>query len=393
MRNVAGVLLSATFLAAIAASTLGSVASAQDETIKIGGGFALTGAESSLDVPAYNGATLAVEEINAAGGINGQQLEMVTHDSQYDMAVTAQTARQYVEEDHVQAMIGYTDTDSVLASGPIFQEAGIPFITVGATSPLIPSQVGDLMFLASFGDNVQAAAGAEYALDTFGDSAYLLWDKGQTYTTLLAEYFKARFTEAGGTIVAEDTYESDATDFAAQIAKIKALPEQPAFYYVAAMPGNIGILVKQMRDAGLTGAIVGGDGYDTPDLPAIAGPASNDVYFTTHALMDATNGTEPIKKFMAAYEARFGHPVENAFAALGYDTVYLLKDAIEHAGSMDAQALKGAIETTTDFPGITGSITFTPEAHVPQKGVTVIEVVDQAFTLAAEVVPESVPAP
>jgi branched-chain amino acid transport system substrate-binding protein len=250
-----------------------------------------------------------------------------------------------------------------------------------------------MMFLAAFGDNVQAAAGAEYALDTFGDSAYLLWDKGQTYTTLLAEYFKARFTEAGGTLVAEDTYESDATDFAAQIAKIKALPEQPAFYYVAAMPGNIGIVVKQMRDAGLTGPIIGGDGYDTPDLPAIAGPASNDVYFTTHALMDANGGTEPIKAFMAAYEAKFGHPVENAFAALGYDTVYLLKDAIERAGSMDGQALKGAIETTADFPGITGSITFSPDSHVPQKGVTVIEVVDQAFTLAAEVVPTSVPAP
>ena len=109
--------------------------------------------------------------------------------------------------------------------------------------------------------------------------------------------------------------------------------------------------------------------------------------------MDADGGTDPIKAFMTAYEAKFGHPVENAFAALGYDTVYLLKDAIERAGSMDGQALKGAIETTTDFPGITGSITFTPEAHVPQKGVTVIEVVDQAFTLAAEVVPESVPAP
>jgi branched-chain amino acid transport system substrate-binding protein len=393
MKKAPGALLSAAFLAAIAATSLGSVASAQSDTIKFGGGFALTGAESALDVPAYNGATLAVEEINAAGGVNGQQLEMVTHDSQYDMAVTAQTARQYVEEDKVQAMIGYTDTDSVLASGPIFQEAGIPFITVGGTSPLIPDQVGDMMFLAAFGDNVQAAAGAEYALDTFGDSAYLLWDKGQTYTTLLAEYFKARFTEAGGTLVAEDTYESDATDFAAQIAKIKALPEQPAFYYVAAMPGNIGIVVKQMRDAGLTGPIIGGDGYDTPDLPAIAGPASNDVYFTTHALMDANGGTEPIKAFMAAYEAKFGHPVENAFAALGYDTVYLLKDAIERAGSMDGQALKGAIETTADFPGITGSITFSPDSHVPQKGVTVIEVVDQAFTLAAEVVPTSVPAP
>ena len=176
---------------------------------------------------------------------------MVTHDSQYDMAVTAQTARQYVEEDGVRPSSATPTATPSLASGPIFQEAGIPFITVGATSPLIPDPGRGPMFLASFGDNVQAAAGAEYALEAFGDSAYLLWDKGQTYTTLLAEYFKARFTEAGGTIVAEDTYESDATDFAAQIAKIKALPEQPAFYYVAAMPGNIGIVVKQMRDAGL----------------------------------------------------------------------------------------------------------------------------------------------
>jgi branched-chain amino acid transport system substrate-binding protein len=393
MKRPAAVLLSAAMVAAMAAASLGSVATAQSDAIKIGGGFALTGAESALDVPAYNGATLAVEEINAAGGINGQQLDMITHDSQYDMAVTAQTARQYVEEDHVQAMIGYTDTDSVLAAGPIFQEAGIPFITVGATSPLIPSQVGDMMFLEPFGDNVQAAAGAEYALGEFGDTAYLLWDKGQTYTTLLAGYFKDRFESAGGTIVAEDTYESDATDFAAQIAKIKALPEQPAFYYIAAMPGNVGIVVKQMRDAGLTGPIVGGDGYDTPDLAAIAGPAANDVYFTTHALMDAELGTDAIKAFMADYEARFGHPVENAFAALGYDTVYLLKDAIERAGSMDGQALKQAIETTTNFPGITGSITFTPETHVPQKGVTVIRIVDSVFTLAAEVVPTEVPAP
>ena len=133
---------------------------AQDSTIKVGGGFALTGAESSLEVPAANGAALAVEEINAAGGINGATLELPVRDSQYDMAVTAQTAQQFIEEDKVQAFLGYTDTDSVLASGPAFQAAGIPFITVGATSPKIPSQIGDMMFLAAFGDNVQAAAGA-----------------------------------------------------------------------------------------------------------------------------------------------------------------------------------------------------------------------------------------
>ena len=362
-------------------------------TIKIGGGFALTGDEASLDVPAANGAKLAVKEINAAGGVLGKQIDFIVHDSQYQTPIAQQTAKQFVEQDKVQAMVGYTDTDSILAAGPTIQAAGIPFITVGATSPKIPSQVGDVMFLACFGDNVQAAVGAEYALKNFGKNAYLLSDKGVEYTTLLAAYFKTRFAEAGGKIVLEDSYDDKATDFSAQIAKVKALSPQPDFYYVAAMPYNVGPVVKQMRDAGITGPIVGGDGYDAPDLVKVAGAAANNVFFTTHALMDATNGTAGIKKFMAAYKAEYSKDPENAFAALGYDTVYLLADAIKRAGSMDAAALKKAIEATKDFPGITGKITFAAGSHVPQKGVTVIEVKDQKFTLAGEVVPEKVPAP
>ena len=362
-------------------------------TIKIGGGFALTGDESALDLPAANGAKLAVKEINAAGGINGSQIDFIVHDSQYKMDVTAQTAKQFVEQDKVPLMIGYTDTDSVLASGPTFQSAKIPFITVGATSPKIPTQVGDMMFLACFGDNVQAAVGAEYSFSKFGKNAYFLWDKGVEYTTLLGQYFKTRFTELGGTIALEESYDDKATDFSAQIAKIKTLSPAPDFYYVAAMPYNIGPIVKQFRDAGLTAPIVGGDGYDTPDLVKVAGPTTSKVFFTTHALMDATAGTDGIKKFIAAYKAEYGNDPENAFAALGYDTVYLLADAVKRAGGTDSAAVKTAIEATKDFPGITGKITFAPGSHVPQKGVTVIDVENGALTLGGEVVPEKVPAP
>ncbi|MBI2763253.1 MAG: ABC transporter substrate-binding protein [Chloroflexi bacterium] len=379
--------------ASITLTACGGGTGSTGDKIKIGGGFALTGDESALDLPAANGAKLAVKEINAAGGVLGKQIDFIVRDSQYKMDVTAQTAKQFIEEDKIQAMIGYTDTDSVLAAGPTIQAAGIPFITVGATSPKIPAQVGDMMFLAAFGDNVQAAAGAEYSLGKFGKNAYLLWDKGVEYTTLLGAYFKARFVEAGGTIALEDSYDDKATDFSAQIAKIKALSPQPDFYYIAAMPYNIGPLAKQLRDAGITGPIVGGDGYDTPDLVSVAGTAANNVFFTTHALMDATGGTDGIKKFIAAYNAEYSRDPENAFAGLGYDSVYLLVDAIKRAGSMDPKALKSALESTKGFPGITGAITFSADAHVPQKGVTIIEVKDQKFTLAAEVVPEKVPAP
>ena len=362
-------------------------------TIKIGGGFALTGDESALDLPAANGAKLAVKQINAAGGVNGSQIDFIVHDSQYKMDVTAQTAKQFVEQDKVPLFIGYTDTDSVLASGPTFQAAKIPFITVGATSPKIPSQVGDMMFLACFGDNVQAAVGAEYSYKNFGHTAYFLWDKGVEYTTLLGKYFKDRFTELGGTIALEDSYDDKATDFSAQITKIKALSTPPDFYYVAAMPYNVGPLVKQFRDAGITGPIVGGDGYDTPDLVKVAGATTSNVFFTTHALMDKTAGTDGIKKFITAYNAEYGNDPENAFAALGYDTVNLLVDAIKRAGSTDSAAVKSAIESTKDFPGITGKITFSPDSHVPQKGVTVIDIENGALTLGGEVVPQKVPAP
>jgi branched-chain amino acid transport system substrate-binding protein len=249
------------------------------------------------------------------------------------------------------------------------------------------------MFLACFGDNVQAAAGAEYAQKQFGKTAYLLWDKGVEYTTLLASYFKARFTELGGTIVLEDQYDDKATDFSAQATKVKALAQQPDFYYIAAMPYNVGPVIKQFRDAGLTAPVVGGDGYDTPDLVSTAGAAAENVFFSTHALMDASGGTPGIQKFIAAYKAEYGHDPENAFAALGYDTMYLFADALKRAGSTDAAAITQAIKATRDFPGITGSISFSADSNVPQKGVTIIAVKDGKFTLGAEVVPEKVPAP
>jgi len=379
--------------ASAAASTAASTSPGPGGTIKIGGGFALTGDEASLDVPAANGAKLAVKEINAAGGVLGGQLELIIHDSQYKPDVTAQTAKQFVEQDKVPLFIGYTDTDSVIAAGPTMQAAKIPFITVGATSPKIPKQIGDMMFLACFGDNVQAAAGAEFAFKKFGKNAYLLWDKGVEYTTLLGGYFKSRFTELGGTLLLEDSYGDKETNFSSQIAKVKALPTKPDFYYVAAMPYNVGPVVKQFRDAGITGPIVGGDGYDTPDLVKVAGAAANNVFFSTHALMDATGGTDGIKKFIAAYKTEYGHEPENAFAALGYDTVYLLADAVKRAGGTDSAAVKAALEGTKDFKGITGAITFSADAHVPQKGVTIIDVESGKFTLGAEVVPEKVPAP
>ena len=237
--------------------------STEDKTIKIGGGFALTGDLSLLDQSAAKGAKLAVKEINEAGGVNGRQIDLIMHDTQSKLDKTAQVCRQFVEHDKVVAVIGFTDTDSVLACGPAVQKAGLPFITVGATSPKIPQQIGNKTYLACFGDNEQAAVGAEFGFKKFGKNAYVLWDTSADYTTLLAKYFKDRFNQLGGVIVLEDSYNNKITEYSSQITKIKALPQEPDFYFISAMPYNVGQVVKQFRAAGLMRPIIGGDGYDT----------------------------------------------------------------------------------------------------------------------------------
>lgn len=365
----------------------------EGEPIKIAAGYGITGGMSSLDEPGSNGAMLAAEEINAAGGVLGRPLELIVRDSQTEPDTTAQIARQFIEEDQVVAGMGFNDSDSALAFAPIFQEAGIPFITAGATSPRLPDQIGDFMFLAPFGDNTQAAVAAEYSFENFGDTAYLLINEGSEFTRLLAGFFKARFEELGGTIVLQDSYELDATDFSAQITRVRALAEQPAFYFVSALPQDIGPVARQMRDAGLTNPIVSGDGADTPLLLEVGGDAANDVYFTTHALMNAELGTERVQAFIAAYNEAYGRDPENAFAALGYDAVYLLADAIERAGSTDAEAIQQALMETEGFAGVTGTVSYAEGSRVPQKAVTMIHVMDEQFTLAGEFVPESVPSP
>ena len=362
-------------------------------TIKIAGGFALTGGGSALDGPAAKGAALALKEINAKGGVLGRPVELVVRDSRYDMFLTAQIARQFVDADKVVSGIGFSDTDSVMAAGPIFQKAGLPFITVGATSPKIPDQIGDMVYLACFGDNVQAAAGAEFAAKHFGKRAYLLVDKSADYTVLLAGYFMSSFKELGGDVVLEDSYTDNTTDISKQIADLKNLSRQPDFYYIAAMPYNAGTVIEQFRNAGLVGPIVGGDGYDTPEILKLGGNASDNVFFSTHALMDPNSGDEGVKEFITAYNKEYGHNPENAFAALGYDTMRLMVDAIGRAGSTDPKAIQKAIQDTKDFRGVTGNISYPNGSHVPQKGVTIVAVKGGRFTLGAEIVPEKVPAP
>lgn len=374
--------------------SLGSCAKGTGSTIKIGMIYNMTGAQASLDAPSANGAKLAAKEINAAGGVLGKQIELISYDGKTDAETIGKAATQLATSDKVVAMLGFSDSDMVMAAAPIAAKAGIMFVTSGATSPKLPAQVPDYLFLACFGDNVQAAAAAEYAYKNLNaKTVYLLIDKGMEYTMLLGKYFKERFTELGGNVVLEDYYQTGDKDYSAQITKLKALKPAPDILFISSGPDDVGTIVKQFRDGGVKQPIFGGDGYDTPLLVQIAGPGANNVYFTTHSLMDPEAGTPAAKKFIAAYKAEYKTDPENAFAGLGYDTVKLIADSITRAKSTDPKAIRDALQTTKGLAGVTGTITFEAGNPIPQKGVALIQVKDGKLVLAAEVVPEKVPAP
>jgi len=249
------------------------------------------------------------------------------------------------------------------------------------------------MFLACFGDNVQAAAGAEFLKNELkAKNVYLLSDNSTEYTTLLAAYFKQAFEHGGGTLVGEDNYKSGDKSFTAQITKLKALPAKPDALYISAMPDDIGLIVKQMRQSGVMQPIVGGDGYDTPLLISVGGAGANNVFYSTHAFM-SPDGTPGIKKFYDDYQKAYGTPPDNAFAALGYDTLGLVAEAIKRAGSADPAKIRDALATTKDYKGITGAISYRPDVRVPDKTVSLIGVKDDKLNLSAEVTPSWVPSP
>ena len=385
-------LVGLTFLGASALTAYSSAALAADETILIGMPVNLTGDLSSLDGPMVSGAKLKAQQINAAGGVLGKMLELVIVDTRTDRATVAAEGKQLIAR-RPAAIVAYTDSDSVLTLGPLAQEAGIPFVTPGATSPKLPGEIGDALFLACFGDNVQAAAGAEFLHRTLrARTVYLLSDTTNVYTTLLSSYFKQAFAHDGGTILLEDTYKADDVSIASQIARLLALPAKPDALYVAALPDDIGPLVKQLRAAGVNQPIVGGDGYDTPLLLGIGGAAANDVYFSTHVYM-AEDGTDAVKAFYAAYKAAYARAPENAFAGLGYDAIGLVAQAIAKAGSADPAKIRATLATTENFAGITGTVSYRPGSRIPDKSVAIIGVKDGRLSLAAELTPSWVPAP
>ena len=363
-------------IAAVMTTAMACTFAFADDEIVIGGIFNVTGDQSSLDAPSQQGFDLAIEEINAAGGINGKQLKAVYYDGQTDTAVCANNAKKLIDNDGAVVLTGFSDSDFVYAAGAVAQEAGVPFLSTGATTPDIPAVVGDCAFLTAFGDDVCAEACADYAFEELGaTTAYVLTDQSMSYTTNLSDYFMNHFKEIGGEVVLQDFFSSGDYDYAAQIARYQALGEECGILFMATGPDDASTVIEQFRTAGVTAPMISGDGWDT-DLWGVAGDLANqDCYCGTHFSADDEGDT--VQGFIAAYTEKYGNAPENGFAALGYDAAHIIAAAIEACGDdVTPENVRAAIEETKDFAGVTGTISFTAEEHVPDKTVVICQAED-----------------
>jgi branched-chain amino acid transport system substrate-binding protein len=354
------------------------------ETVRVAAMLDLQGAQASLGRPAMNGFVLGLEQ-----GANARTILFSSLiDTKSDPEATESAAENIAPR--VLLGAGFTDNGSVLTAGPFFQRAKVPFLSIGATDPALPDVVGNRIFLVPFGDNTQGAAAAEFGEQQFGDSVAIVWDSTSQYSRTLPRYFRERFEELGGNVVMDASY-NGGCDITALGRQVENLLQRPSFIYLAGLPDCIGDIVSSLRAAGVTAPIVGGDGLDTPELlEGNLGP-TNDVWFTTHAWLSEETGTPEAKAFLAAYRDAYGVPPPDAFAALGYDAARLVLDILHRA--RNEGGLFEALEHTRNFQGVTGTISFSSDSHVPLKTVWVIAVQNGEKRLASSFVPESVPPP
>ncbi|HZJ09241.1 MAG TPA: ABC transporter substrate-binding protein [Trueperaceae bacterium] len=356
--------------------------------IKIGALYNLTGDMSSIDAPGYNGMRLAVQQINENGGLLGQQIELVSVDGQTDQTQLTNAASRLVDVENVVAVAGINDSTFALAAGPIMQAAGVPYVISGGTLPTLPEQIGEYAFMAPFGDDAQSQAIVDFAVNELGvESYYMLYDQAYDFTLAVREFANERFAELLGedALLLEDSYQSGDADFSSQIARLRALEEQPDAIFMSAVPSDAGNLVQQFREAGFEQPILSADGFDTPLLVEVAGDLANGVYFSTHVSL--TSDDPQVQEFVAAYEAEYGNPPENAFAALGYDSMLLIADAIERAGSAEPDAIRDALAETSGLDLVTGVISYEGDSRVPTKSVTIMGVDNGEYVFQTEVTP------
>ena len=356
-----------------------AMATAQDEII-VGEFASLTGGSASFGQSSHKGTQLAIDELNAAGGILGKKLKLITEDDQSLAGQPATIVRKLITQDRAIAILGEVASSKSLEAAPICQQSKVPMISPASTNPRV-TEIGDYIFRICFIDPFQGTVMAKFALEKGYKKVAVLTDVKQDYSVGLSDFFVKHFTANGGTIAKDQKYSTGDKDFKAQLTSIKAA--RPDAIFVPGYYGEVSLIARQAKQLGIKVPLLGGDGWVGDSLLKVAGNALDGSFFSSH--FSPENQTPAAQNFVRKFEARYGAKPDD-MAALGYDSAMILADSIKRAGGTDSQKLRDAIAATKDFQGITGAITIDQNRNA-SKSAVIMTIAEGGFKFLQTVAP------
>ncbi|HUS09157.1 MAG TPA: ABC transporter substrate-binding protein [Pyrinomonadaceae bacterium] len=347
----------------------------------------LSGRTSNFGQSTKNGVEMAADEINKAGGIDGRQITILSEDDEGRPEKAATVVTKLINQDRVVALLGEVASGNTLAAAPKAQAAKVPMISPSSTNPAV-TQVGEYISRVCFIDPFQGDVMAKFAANTLkAKKAAIMLDFNSPYSRGLTEFFEASFKKLGGEIVDKQSYTQGDRDYKGQLTAIRS--KNPDVIYVPGYYGEVGVIAKQAKQLDIKAPMLGGDGWDSTQLWDLGGDALNGDFISNHYSVD--DPSPAIQKFVADYKARYGN-VPDALAALGYDAMKVLADAIKRAGTTEGPQLKDAISATKDFAGVTGTISLDKDRNAVKPAV-VLKLQDKKYIYVETIYPEGMSAP
>ncbi|MGE3107802.1 MAG: ABC transporter substrate-binding protein [Phycisphaerales bacterium] len=334
--------------------TPNSGGSAGDANLILVGHYAsLTGSEATFGQSTDRGIRLAIEDLNAAGGLNGKQFKLITYDDKGDSNEAGKAVTRLISKDKVSAVLGEVASGLSLAGGAVCQEQGVPMISPSSTNPRV-TEGRDMVFRVCFTDDQQAAAIAKFVRENLKlTKAAILFEQTSPYSKGLRDDFTKAFVAGGGTIVSDQPYSKGDQEYSAQLTSIREA--KPEILFVPGYYTEGGNIALQARKLGLTIPLIGGDGWDSEQFAEIGKDAVEGCYYSNHSAPDQPDSN--IGPFIEKYKAKYEGQTPDALGGLGYDAMMVLADAMKRASSLEGKDLAKAIADTKGYKGVSGTIT------------------------------------
>lgn len=357
-----------------------------ENSVKLGLFVSTTGEIATFGGDTKNGADLAVEEINKAGGIKGKMIDLRFYDTASKAEEAGNVATKLATQDKVLVAMGAVASGLSLAAAPVFEQNGVPMVSPSSTNPTVTQQ-GKNIFRICFLDDFQGGACAVFAYKELGKrKAAIIRNQDDAYSTGLADYFRLKFKALGGEVVADESYKKGTKEFASQITNVKA--KEPDIIFLPCYYNDVAPLSQQIRGQGIGDDVpmLGGDGWESANLIPNSKGALEGSYFGNH--YSPEDPSEHVQAFVKGYKAKY-NTAPSSLAALGYDVVYVVKKAIEDAGEFDRAKVRDALAALKDFKGVTGTFSI-DENRDARKPISILKVQGDKFLPVKQIYPQDV---